>query len=836
MPATRQFPAIAFQVETPVQIDLPRMDIAAFVGFAQRGPVQIPVAIASYADFVNLFGDIYRLAWDGQEGLWQTACLATAVKAFFTQGGRRCWVVRVASTAAKTTRFPLTGLLQFDPLQGYGGVAAIARSAGSWADSLQTQVDLLSDSLGFVPTTGRGGEPLQLNLRATGNLALQAGDLLQLDFGDRRHRAYIALESNATSTELTFLPSQIHWFYRLPTSLFSLAGTVYTVNATIPKNTAGTLALTEAQLAENTLFANHATLTLGNPLSVEVGDWLRLATADRTVWLQVESLTDPTQFTVTNLWGQGFDPATLGRVALERVQRLQMALKVRSPEVSTENFTLSNLAGAAPHPRFMGYLPTDETLLAQSADITPKNLNNPAATLWREVTSPRFPLGLNLAENALVLPLGLETDLPWRGGNIPTGLPLVRDGLVPEGMDYQALNGIDWAEFLPKLFLDPALRQTGRRSLLTEAHDRLYLQGETLTGIHALLPIEEISMVVLPDAVHRGWQLTAVQSLPPEPAPTEPTLPNLCTTNSPFFDCNQPLADDSSAETPTPADPTPATQWQLLEPKEYFSAGLLEIQQAIARFAAARGDFVALLSVPKHYRTPELFDHQAQLLSNLRRDGDNTDSYIALYHPWLVTRALSGILLHQPPTGAIAGIMADQSLRRGAWLAPANEVIQGILATVPTLAPTATQALYQAGINPIRQLPRGFMPWGNFTLSNDSDLEALNLRRLLILLRRLAIREGQTYVFAPNSPAFRRRIKQQFEQMLNRLFILGAFAGGDHPSAYQVVIDTSLNTQTSLEKGQLIIELKIAPSRPMTFITVRLIQGDRDQIAVQEVF
>jgi hypothetical protein len=832
MSATRLFPGIAFQVETPVRVDLPRMDIAAFVGFAQRGPVQIPVAIATYADFVNLFGDIYRLAWDGQEGLWQTACLATAVKTFFTQGGRRCWVVRVASAAAKTTSFPLTGLLQFDPLQGYRGIAAIARSAGSWADHLQTRLDLLSDSLGFAPTTGRGGDPLQLNLRAAGNLALQTGDLLQLDFGDRRHRAYIALESNAPVTEITFSPSQIHWFYRLQTSLFPLTGTVHTVNAATPKNTAGTLALNELQLTENSNFVNHATLTLTNELSVTVGDWLRWEMADRTFWLQVESLTDPTEFTVTNLWAQGFDPTTVDKVALERVQRLQMALQVRSPETSTENLdlTLLNLAGAAPHPRFIGYLPTDKTLLAQPP------LNNPAAALWQEVRLPRFPLGVNLAANTLVLPLGLETGLPWRGGNVSSELPLVRDGLVPEVSDYQALSGTDWVEFLPQLFLDAALRQTGRRSLLTEAHDRLYLQGKALTGIHALLAIEEISMVALPDAAHRGWQLTAVQSLPPEPSPTEPTVPDLCATNSPFFDCNQPPADDSSAETPTPAAPTPATQWQLLEPKEYFATGLLEIQQAIARFAAARGDFVALLSAPKHYRTPELLEHQAQLLSNLRREADNTDSFVALYHPWLVTRALSGTLLQQPPTGAIAGIMADQSLRQGAWLAPANEVIQGILATVPTFAPDAEQSLYQAGINPIRQLPRGFMPWGNFTQSNDSDLEALNLRRLLILLRRLAIREGQTAVFAPHSPAFRRRLKQQFEQVLNRLFTLGAFAGGDRSQAYQVTLDTSLNTQTTIEKGQLIIELKIAPSRPMTFITVRLIQGDRDQIAVQEVF
>ncbi len=911
MPTTRPFPGITFQVETPIRVDLPRMDIAGFVGFAQRGPVHIPVVVESYVDFVNFFGSIYQLAWDREENLWQTACLATAVKAFFTQGGRRCWVVRVAAPTATTTTFPLSGLLQTDAISGYSGVSAIASSPGSWADNLQTRVELLSDSLGFMPTIVAEREPLQLSLKGLSDITLQSGDLLQLDFGDRRHRAYVVVpprEQAVNFNDLEFAPSQIHWFYRLQQSLFqqspfSLSGRVYTVKAsvrdlrnTIPiillllrqyncmagilflrkslmENTTATLELTdeltEAQRLESDTFVSHATLTLTDPLSIEVGDWLRLEAADQTLWLQVSLISLRnlrysnvpiiwlllreieyrvfiagilflhkflTELTVTNLWAQGFDPTTVGsNLELERLQRLQMALQVRSLDTTADNLklTLRNLAGAAPHPRFIGSLPTDDELFTRGLDTTQQTPNNPAAALWEEVSSPRFPLALTLAENSLVLPLGLDATLPWRGANLASELSLVRDGLVPPVSDYQNLSGVDWVDFLPTLFLDPYLRLTGQRSLLREANDRLYLQGERLTGIHGLLPIEEVSMVILPDAAHRGWRLTEVETVSPPSPPRETTPPDSCVTNSPFKNCDQ-LVSDPKPEQPT-IDPTPATQWQLLEPNEYFSAGLLEVQQAIAKFAAARGDLVALLSAPKHYRPPELFEHQSQLLASLRQAADNTDSYVALYYPWLASREVSGALLHQHPSGAIAGIMAHQSLEQGAWLAPANTTIQGILTTSPFLTSADEQALYQAGINPIRQIPRGFVPWGNFTQSRDSDLEALNLRRLLILLRRLAIREGQTYVFVPHSAAFRRRIKQQFEQVLNRLFDQGAFAGSDRSQAYQVVIDTSLNTQSTIEKGQLIIELRVAPSRPMTFITVRLVQLDGGQFSIQEV-
>ncbi len=109
------------------------------------------------------------------------------------------------------------------------------------------------------------------------------------------------------------------------------------------------------------------------------------------------------------------------------------------------------------------------------------------------------------------------------------------------------------------------------------------------------------------------------------------------------------------------------------------------------------------------------------------------------------------------------------------------------------------------------------------------------MRRLLILLRRIALTEGDRYVFAPNSPAFRRRVKQQFEQMLSRLYVRGAFAGSDPSEAYQVVVGETVNTPASIEQGRFIVELKVAPSQPVTFITVRLMQLESGLLEVQEL-
>jgi phage tail sheath protein FI len=240
--------------------------------------------------------------------------------------------------------------------------------------------------------------------------------------------------------------------------------------------------------------------------------------------------------------------------------------------------------------------------------------------------------------------------------------------------------------------------------------------------------------------------------------------------------------------------------------------------------------------LPKFYRPAEALEHQRRLEAELRLAGDKTDSYVALYHPWLVARdPVDDRLSIVHPTGAVCGAIAARSLSRGAWVAPANQVLRGVLSTHPALNAPGVETCYQAGVNPIRHQVRGPVIWGAYTQSTDPELEDLNVRRLLILLRRLALYEGNTYVFAPHSPAFRRRVQQQFEQRLAWLYARGAFAGRDPSEAYRVVIDETVNTANSVEQGRLIVELRVAPSQPVTFITVRLVQSAGEPPAVQEV-
>lgn len=284
------------------------------------------------------------------------------------------------------------------------------------------------------------------------------------------------------------------------------------------------------------------------------------------------------------------------------------------------------------------------------------------------------------------------------------------------------------------------------------------------------------------------------------------------------------------------------SNWALKQEKDYAPDTLLAVQRALLRMCAARGDLFCVLTLPAEYREDKAIDYVAALKGAGGPETENVAplsvgeasdfSYGAVFHPWLIGEGKqTGSLRRIPPCGAVSGVFAARALIRGAWIAPANQPMHGIVALAPPISRERRLDLQDARINLIRQEPRGFIVLDADTLSDDEDFRPINVRRLLILLRREALKLGATYVFEPNSPAFRRLIERGFTGMLNDMFVRGAFAGARPDTAYQVVADDFLNTEESVEQGRFIVELRVAPSLPLTFLTIRFIQtGDRSSV------
>jgi hypothetical protein len=247
---------------------------------------------------------------------------------------------------------------------------------------------------------------------------------------------------------------------------------------------------------------------------------------------------------------------------------------------------------------------------------------------------------------------------------------------------------------------------------------------------------------------------------------------------------------------------------------------LLTVQAALVTLAAARGDVLAVLGLPAEYRAGDAVEHATRLCAAVADSA--AGSYASLYHPWLLVEDPPGVVTRVPPDGAACGVMAARATARGAWIAPANEPIVDALGLTPAIPREQRQALYEAQVNLVRQEAQGFVTLAADTLADDPALTPINVRRLLTLVRRIALREGPSLVFEPDGTSFRRTVERQFEGLLGILYRGGAFAGAKPETSFQVAVDTS---PSDADLGRFVVELKIAPALPLSFLTVRLVQN-----------
>lgn len=315
----------------------------------------------------------------------------------------------------------------------------------------------------------------------------------------------------------------------------------------------------------------------------------------------------------------------------------------------------------------------------------------------------------------------------------------------------------------------------------------------------------------------------------------------------------------------------PTGRWRLNTEAEYEAHDLLAIQRALIRMCSARGDLFAVLTLPDHFHEDKAIAYIATLKAlpaqivqagneagqstgsaqgttpptpsspdkrdaaynvfPLRYDERSAFSYAALYYPWPIIRdgqqaegrvLAAPSLKRIPPDGIICGIMAKRALIRGAWIAPANELFIDVVA-LTTGTGLNWQRWQTAQVNLLHQERRGFLSLNADTLCDDedADLRPINVRRLLILLRRMALRLGATYVFELDNNSFRRLVQREFEAMMEQMFKRGAFAGNTPDTSFQVVVGQG----RGVDLGRFIVELRVAPSLPLTFLTLRLVQS-----------
>lgn len=395
---------------------------------------------------------------------------------------------------------------------------------------------------------------------------------------------------------------------------------------------------------------------------------------------------------------------------------------------------------------------------------------------------------------------------------------------------YVVRVGEDLSTFPINVFVDPALADATVFSLLPLA-DRLTSLAHSpaqLRGIHALLGMDEVALIAVPDAAHRDWSASTATPdpvVPPEPPPPEPV------DWSDFRCCQEP--EPVPPPTPESPEPTPYAGLPELEPvAAYDESALIDLQVAVVTMCAARADQVALLSLPQHYDVPAVLAWREALCTDPRII-DSTSSaspplgYAGLWHPWVsVSSGTSdgvAVLRDLPPDGVAAGAIAARELSRGVWVAPAGTALRGLLRTVSTLTHDEQVALFDAHANLVVHPPGTFSMLSAHTLTDEPTLLQVSERRLLILLRKLALQAGHRYVFEVDNDRFRRLVRMRFGQILGALVQRGALA------AYQIVVDAS-----GQDDGRLVVQLQVAPTSPVEFITITLVRSGEGLLDVLE--
>jgi hypothetical protein len=171
-----------------------RTDIAGFLGYAQRGPLLVPVKVTGWRQFTAVFGDPLNFAY-----------LAYAVRGFFDNGGVACHVVRVADpdvAAAAFVHLPDAngdaalrlwashGALH-DPVTGgvrvQNGRPIRYDSRGAWANSLSVSVQPTSlghaETMGTQPEDGRSSYVNSLS-------GFEIGSIVRFSQGEIEPREY----------------------------------------------------------------------------------------------------------------------------------------------------------------------------------------------------------------------------------------------------------------------------------------------------------------------------------------------------------------------------------------------------------------------------------------------------------------------------------------------------------------------------------------------------------------------------------------------------------------------------------------------------------------------
>jgi phage tail sheath protein FI len=177
----------------------------------------------------------------------------------------------------------------------------------------------------------------------------------------------------------------------------------------------------------------------------------------------------------------------------------------------------------------------------------------------------------------------------------------------------------------------------------------------------------------------------------------------------------------------------------------------------------------------------------------------------------------SGKLVWVPASTIMPGVYAFNDRVAAEWFAPAGlnrGGLGGVLQAERKLAVGDRDSLYVGKVNPIASFPGvGLVAYGQKTLQTQaSALDRVNVRRLLIALKRYIGNIAETLLFEQNTIATRNNFLSQVNPYLE------AVQQRQGLYAYRVVMDDTNNTSDVIDRNQLVGQVYIQPTKTIEYI------------------
>lgn len=218
--------------------------------------------------------------------------------------------------------------------------------------------------------------------------------------------------------------------------------------------------------------------------------------------------------------------------------------------------------------------------------------------------------------------------------------------------------------------------------------------------------------------------------------------------------------------------------------------------------------------------------------------------YLAVYYPNLVvadpSNAVAGATKLVPAGPAVVGRYIATDAARGPFKSPAG-IVDGALVGVVALDPAAVlrnpllDRLNDANVNAIKIIPnRGPIIFGARTRKSSFITRYVSARRTIIQARADLVEATAFGPFENNDQILWSGLENAADKVCRQLFIAGGLKGATPEQAYYVKADSDNNNASTVEAGEVHLEVGLAVQRPAEFVVLTIAQFDGGATVIED--